>query len=108
MFYKYTNVLFIIIVSGLRHLLVLLLSINYFPLISSAPTSKHNMSDRMNSHPKWINPCGMGQSDTVSLHDIPDSVPISDKDLLNQIVLAAKLAYAEAENFREDYVSRYL
>lgn len=62
------------------------------------------MSDRMNSHPKWINPCGMGQADILMAHDGP-TVIISDRDLLGQIILTAKIALTEAENFREDYVS---
>lgn len=47
----------------------------------------------------------MGQADILMAHDGP-TVIISDRDLLGQIILTAKIALTEAENFREDYVQK--
>ncbi|KDR10788.1 hypothetical protein L798_14914 [Zootermopsis nevadensis] len=71
----------------------------------SAPTSRHGSLDqeRMNSHPKWINPCGLGASDDFDSE--LDSVPrLSDNELLSSIIVAAKGALMHAERFKENYV----
>lgn len=72
----------------------------------SAPTSRRSSLDqeRMNSHPKWINPCGIGSSDEFDSE--LDSVPrLTDKELLSAIIVAAKSALMHAERFKDNYVS---
>jgi hypothetical protein len=76
------------------------------PTAMSAPTSRHNSLDqeRMNSHPKWINPCGLGASDDFDSE--LDSVPhLSDNELVSSVIVAAKSALMHAERFKENYVS---
>lgn len=61
-------------------------------------------SDRMNSHPKWINPCGIGAADTQHPPE-DEGLVISDGDLLTQIINQARIALNEADHFKHDYVS---
>ncbi|XP_021935783.1 uncharacterized protein LOC110837681 [Zootermopsis nevadensis] len=82
-----------------------LLTLIRVPSAMSAPTSRHGSLDqeRMNSHPKWINPCGLGASDDFDSE--LDSVPrLSDNELLSSIIVAAKGALMHAERFKENYV----
>jgi hypothetical protein len=96
-------------VAGFNEALVVcvcLLTLIRVPTAMSAPASRHSSLDqeRMNSHPKWINPCGLGASE--DFYSELDSVPhLDDHQLLSSIILAAKNALMHAERFKEDYVS---
>lgn len=61
-----------------------------------------NMEERMNSHPKWINPCGMGNNPMA--HE-GEGISVDEKDLLSQIEWQAQIAFDAAKNFRDEYVS---
>ena len=85
---------------------VCLLSLLRTPTVMSAPASRHGSPerDRMNSHPKWINPCGSGASDEIDTE--LDMVPrLNDDELLTSIVVAAKNTLMHAERFKDTYVS---
>ncbi|GLV31789.1 hypothetical protein CBL_07548 [Carabus blaptoides fortunei] len=80
---------------------VYLLSVFYIPKTSCAPM--RNMEERMNSHPKWINPCGMGNNPTS--HE-GEGISVDEKDLLSQIEWQAQIAFDAAKNFRDEYVQK--
>jgi hypothetical protein len=72
----------------------------------SAPASHSNSLEfeRMNSHPKWINPCGIRTSDDFDSE--LDGVPrLNDNELLSSIIVSAKNTLMHAERFKENYVS---
>ncbi|KAJ9579199.1 hypothetical protein L9F63_024695, partial [Diploptera punctata] len=69
----------------------------------SAPTSRHSSQerDRMNLHPKWINPCGSGATDEIETDlDLPH---LNVDELLTSIVVAAKNTLMHAERFKDEY-----
>lgn len=70
----------------------------------SAPTppSTELQLRRMNSTPKWVNPCGMATDDVESGLD-SDTIP--DSQLLSLIVLQAKTALDHAKLFCNGFVS---
>ena len=93
-------------IAGFNEVLVVcvcLLSLLSTPAVMSAPASRHGSPerDRMNSHPKWINPCGSGAS--VEIENYQETLTV--KELLTAIVLAAKTALMDAERFKGNYVS---
>ena len=57
---------------------------------------------RMNSPPKWVNPCGLAAEDFDGDLDV---VQLKDEQLLGQVVVQAKTALEHARMFRDDYVS---
>ncbi|XP_023707744.1 uncharacterized protein LOC111864610 isoform X2 [Cryptotermes secundus] len=70
----------------------------------SAPASRRNSLEfeRMNSHPKWINPCGIRASDDFDSE--LDGVPrLNDNELLSSIIVSAKNTLMHAERFKENY-----
>ncbi|XP_069677792.1 uncharacterized protein [Periplaneta americana] len=90
--------------SGFLVVCVCFLSVIRVPTVMSAPASRHGSPDRdrMNSHPKWINPCGPGASDEFDAE--LDIVPrLNDDELLTSIIVAAKNALMHAERFKESY-----
>ena len=57
--------------------------------------------------PKWINPCGIN-SQTQNFGGHYDVTPLTDGELLENVVLAAKNALKHSRFFKEDYVSNRL
>jgi hypothetical protein len=94
------------IVAGLSEAIVVcvcFLTVIRVSTVMSAPTSRLD-HERMTSHPKWINPCGLGASDDFDSE--LESVPrLKDDELLFSIIVAAKNALMHAERFKESYVS---
>ena len=98
------------IVSGFSKALVVcvcFLTVIRVPTVMSAPASRHNSVDydeRMHSHPKWINPCGLRASDDfdTELEGVPR---LNDNELLSSIIVAAKNALMHAQRFKDSYVS---
>lgn len=106
--YRYTNETLIIVskrqnldvISGLSSLVVTLLVAS----VNGAPTMTVN-AERLNSPPKWVNPCGYSSDDFDS---DPDVEQLRDVQLLTQVVVQAKTALMHAQLFRDDYVSTLL
>lgn len=96
-------------VAGFSEALVVcvcFLTIIRVPTAMSAPASRRNSLEfeRMNSHPKWINPCGIRASDDFDSE--LDGVPrLNDNELLSSIIVSAKNTLMHAERFKENYVS---
>lgn len=68
-------------------------------------------TDKRAPKPKWINPCGLrrphrnkSMSDRHHQHFGKDVEPLSDRQLLANIILAAKNALSHSAIFKEDYV----
>ena len=63
-----------------------------------------------NSKEKWVNPCGINFSSVIPLDHVnsPDYVyePLTDSELLQQIVIQVTKALRQSRRFKEDYVSR--
>lgn len=57
---------------------------------------------RLNTPPKWVNPCGLAAEDFEGDLDV---IQLRDEQLLQQIVLQAQTALYHAERFRHSYVS---
>ena len=58
--------------------------------------------------PKWVNPCGidpvfMKHHAAYSLHEV---TPLSDQELIQNILLSAKNALVHSDDFKEKFVSR--
>jgi len=98
------------IVAGFSKALVVcvcFLTVIRVPTVMSAPISRHNSVDydeRMHSHPKWINPCGLRASDDFDseLEGVPR---LNDNELLSSIIVSAKNALMHAQRFKDSYVS---
>jgi hypothetical protein len=109
--YRCINTL-ISIVSGFSKALVVcvcFLTVIRVPTVMSAPASRHSSvdyDDRMHSHPKWINPCGLRASDDFDseLEGVPR---LNDNELLSSIIVAAKNALMHAQRFKDNYVSTH-
>jgi hypothetical protein len=61
--------------------------------------------------PKWINPCGINSQALQKLTQQPfgghyDVTPLTDGELLENVVLAARNALKHSRFFKEDYVSK--
>jgi hypothetical protein len=60
--------------------------------------------------PKWVNPCGIhpkAMKRLASNFGFHYEVrPLSDRELLENVILAAKNALRHSKFFKEDYVSR--
>ena len=58
---------------------------------------------------KWVNPCGINFSSVIPLDHLnsPDYVyePLTDSELLQQIVIQVTKALKQSRRFKEDYVS---
>ena len=58
---------------------------------------------------KWVNPCGINFSSVIPLDHLnsPDYVyePLTDSELLQQIVIQVSKALKQSRRFKEDYVS---
>ena len=56
--------------------------------------------------PKWVNPCGIDprfvQHHAVFYHDV---TPLSDHELIQNILLSAKNALVHSDDFKEKFVS---
>ena len=61
--------------------------------------------------PKWINPCGISPSAMRKLASNfgahYEVTPLSDRELLENVILAARNALKHSKYFKEDYVSTY-
>ena len=60
--------------------------------------------------PMWVNPCGidpvfMKHHAAYSLHEV---TPLSDQELIQNILLSAKNALVHSDDFKEKFVSRNL
>ena len=94
-----------------------ILTVIRVPTVTSAPASLHSNVDyeeRMNSVPKWINPCGFRASDfdnemqrVLTLNDsqLERFPQINDTELNTAIYVAAKNALKQAQGFKDSYVS---
>ena len=63
---------------------------------------------RRGPKPKWVNPCGIDPSFVrnhaiFSFHDV---TPLSDQELIQNILLSAKNALVHSDDFKEKFVSR--
>ncbi len=62
--------------------------------------------------PKWVNPCGINTyalrrlSGVFGGHGHYEVRPLSNAELLENVILAAKNALRHSKVFKEDYVSR--
>ena len=60
---------------------------------------------------KWVNPCGINFSSVIPLDHVnsPDYVyePLTDSELLQQIVIQVTKALRQSRRFKEDYVSTF-
>ena len=71
---------------------------------------KQNVTGRSRKgpKPKWVNPCGIDPNLVrhhviYSYHDV---TPLSDQELIQNILLSAKNALVHSDDFKEKFVSR--
>lgn len=58
--------------------------------------------------PKWVNPCGIpSRAMRRSFAQHYEVTPLSDRELLDNVRIAAMNALSHSVVFKEDYVSRY-
>ncbi|KAK4882189.1 hypothetical protein RN001_005508 [Aquatica leii] len=82
---------------------IYLLSLISVPCSLSAPTRLNDMSDQ--SHPKWINPCGIDVDG--ALHDLNVQMPkVSDLELLTPIINQARIALSKANQFKDSFAQK--
>ena len=79
------------------------------PMSSSTSRGGRGRGGRRAPKPKWINPCGINsqtlQRLTQNFGGHYDVTPLTDGELLENVVLAAKNALKHSRFFKEDYVS---
>lgn len=75
------------------------------PTMGAHPSIKVNVSK-----PKWVNPCGLNPH---AMHHLTHTfgnhyeiTPLSDSELLHNVILAAKNALKHSRFFKEDYVKK--
>ena len=87
------------------------------PLFQSTMTSTRGHRGHLKGHrvakPKWVNPCGLNPSAMKQLafnfgSKHYEVTPLSNGELLENVILAAKNALRHSNYFKEDYVSRFL
>ncbi|XP_024947461.1 uncharacterized protein LOC107274437 isoform X2 [Cephus cinctus] len=73
--------------------------------VHGAPTTMtlEDRQGRLNSPPKWVNPCGLAADDLDA--DV-DMVQLRDEQLITQVVVQAKMALMQAQLFRDDYIKQ--
>lgn len=105
----YVYVLFFISFPDLKLVLIFLLYIVSIPCTLSAPTSRkmENHRERMESHPKWVNPCGI-PSDNSPMPQNMDAPQVTDHELLKAIIGQAKMSFTKADRFKDEYVSKMI
>ena len=100
------------------HILLFLLLIQYHdagvagtPLQSSRGGGSTYSPYPVSIKPKWINPCGISPSAMRKLASNfgahYEVTPLSDRELLENVILAARNALKHSKYFKEDYVSTY-
>jgi len=81
-------------------------------VVVARPTMHSNTRNRGRSRrgpkPKWVNPCGIDPSFVrnhaiFSYHDV---TPLSDQELIQNILLSAKNALVHSDDFKEKFVRR--
>ncbi len=76
-----------------------------------ASSSSGNGETPYHAKPKWINPCGINsqalQRLTQNFGGHYDVTPLTDGELLENVVLAARNALKHSRFFKEDYVSTF-
>lgn len=98
---------FFVSFSDLKLVLIYLLYIVSIPCTLSAPTSRkmENNRERMESHPKWVNPCGIQADSEQQMPLNMDAPQVTDHELLKSIIGQAKISFTKADRFKDDYVS---
>ena len=72
----------------------------------------HNSRGRGRSRrgpkPKWVNPCGIDpvMAKNHALQMYHDVTPLSDQELIQNILLSAKNALVHSDDFKEKFVSK--
>jgi len=93
------------------HLLILILIISLVSESTARPMYGSRGRGRGRSRvpkPKWVNPCGidpvfMKHHAAYSLHEV---TPLSDQELIQNILLSAKNALVHSDDFKEKFVRR--
>ena len=57
---------------------------------------------------QWVNPCGIDPvlAKQHALHSYHDVMPLSDQELMQNILLSAKNALVHSDDFKEKFVSK--
>ena len=64
---------------------------------------------RRGPKPKWVNPCGIDpvMAKNHALQMYHDVTPLSDQELIQNILLSAKNALVHSDDFKEKFVSNF-
>jgi len=93
-------------------LFILLLAVTLLSEVVVARPMYHNSRGRGRSRrgpkPKWVNPCGIDpvMAKNHALQMYHDVTPLSDQELIQNILLSAKNALVHSDDFKEKFVRR--
>jgi len=82
---------------------------NNAKVVEQAPSEKDMyMEELFDTKEKWVNPCGINFSTVIPLNHVNSDYvyePLTDSELLQQIVIQVSKALRQSRRFKEDYVS---
>jgi hypothetical protein len=82
---------------------------NNAKVVEQAPSEKETyMEELYDTKEKWVNPCGINFSSVIPLNHVTSDYvyePLTDSELLQQIVIQVSKALRQSRRFKEDYVS---
>ena len=104
------------IVTKCLYILTFLILLQYHSGVLCTPLQQNSRGSTYSPYPvsikpKWINPCGISPSAMRKLASNfgahYEVTPLSDRELLENVILAARNALKHSKYFKEDYVSTY-
>ena len=85
---------------------------NYEDIVEEMPSEKDTLLEELfDTKEKWVNPCGINFSAVIPLNQASTDYvyePLTDSELLQQIVTQVSKALRQSRRFKEDYVSTYI
>ena len=84
---------------------------NYKEVVEEIPSEKELLMEELfDTKEKWINPCGINFSAVIPLNHVSSSdyayEPLTDSELMQQIIIQVSKALRQSRRFKEDYVSK--
>jgi hypothetical protein len=83
---------------------------NYEDVVEEIPSEKDTLLEELfDTKEKWVNPCGINFSAVIPLNQASTDYvyePLTDSELLQQIVTQVSKALRQSRRFKEDYVKK--
>ncbi|XP_023332161.1 uncharacterized protein LOC111704236 isoform X2 [Eurytemora carolleeae] len=93
--------------THLKVVSILLIVLVSMDTVTAKPMSPKRRN-RRGPKPKWVNPCGINPQlfKTHALQAYHEAIPLSDRELMQNVILAARNALIHSDAFKEKFVRR--